>query len=64
MIKTLLVPGLHGSPDGHWQRLWAASDPTAAIVEQESWSKPDPHVWETELAGRVMDSIAPAKAGE
>jgi len=36
MIKTLLVPGLYGSPEGHWQRLWAASDPAAVIVDQAS----------------------------
>lgn len=54
MIKTLLVPGLHGSPRGHWQRHWAMIDPTATIVEQASWSDPDPEAWETELAGRIL----------
>jgi predicted alpha/beta hydrolase family esterase len=32
MIKTLLIPGLDGSPTPHWQHWWAAIDPTAKIV--------------------------------
>ncbi|MDO5641479.1 MAG: alpha/beta hydrolase [Paracoccus sp. (in: a-proteobacteria)] len=50
MIRTLLIPGLDGSPAPHWQHWWAATDPGAKIVEQQSWSKPSLEAWVTELA--------------
>ncbi|PTX47306.1 hypothetical protein IQ03_03296 [Gemmobacter caeni] len=54
MIRTLLVPGLDGSPAPHWQHWWAATDPTAKIVEQHSWSEPTPEAWLTEIAAATM----------
>lgn len=38
MAKTLIVPGLDGSPAPHWQHWWAATDPTALMVDL-----PNPH---------------------
>lgn len=54
MIKTLLLPGLDGSPAPHWQDWWAKTDMTARIVEQDSWSKPSLDQWLTEIAGAVL----------
>lgn len=54
MIRTLLVPGLDGSPAPHWQYWWAATDPTAKMVEQHSWSEPTPEAWLTEIAAATM----------
>lgn len=54
MIDTLIVPGLNGSPDGHWQRHWADSDPSADIVEQENWSVPVLSDWLYALEARIM----------
>lgn len=54
MIRTLLIPGLDGSPAPHWQHWWQATDPTAKIVEQISWSTPTPEAWVTEIAGATM----------
>lgn len=54
MIKTLLVPGLDGSPAPHWQSWWAATDPTALIVDQHSWSQPTPEAWLTEIAAATL----------
>ncbi|MGY9047773.1 hypothetical protein P775_00530 [Puniceibacterium antarcticum] len=54
MIRTLLIPGLDGSPAPHWQHWWERVDPTARIVEQKSWSKPCPDQWLTEIAGAVL----------
>lgn len=53
-IRTLILPGLDGSPDPHWQHWWAAGDPSALIVEQFDWSNPRPEHWETELAGALL----------
>lgn len=50
MIRTLLIPGLDGSPAPHWQAWWQATDPGAKIVEQISWSSPTP---EASLSART-----------
>ena len=54
MPKTLILPGLDGSPAPHWQHWWAATDPNALIVEQTDWSCPSPEAWETEVAGAIL----------
>ncbi|ETD81347.1 RBBP9/YdeN family alpha/beta hydrolase [Rhodobacter capsulatus] len=54
MIKTLLVPGLDGSPAPHWQDWWAATDPTALMVDLPCPDRPMPDLWEAELAGMVL----------
>lgn len=45
MVQTLLLPGLDGSAHPHWQNWWAQTDPTALVVEQQSWSRPRPDEW-------------------
>jgi predicted alpha/beta hydrolase family esterase len=55
MPKTLILPGLDGSPAPHWQQWWAAMDPTALIVEQHDWSNPTHEAWEAELAGAILN---------
>lgn len=60
MTKTLIVPGLGGSPAPHWQHWWAATDPHAAMVELSDPHRPVPAVWEIELAEAILrhpDSI-------
>lgn len=54
MPKTLIVPGLDGSPAPHWQQWWAARDPDALLVELSEPAKPVPAVWEIELAGVML----------
>lgn len=58
MIKTLLVPGLDGAPAPHWQHWWAATDPTALMVDLPRPERPMPDLWpdlwEAELAGMVL----------
>ena len=60
MTKTLIVPGLDGSPDPHWQHWWAATDPKALLADLSDPGRPVPTVWETELASMILqhpDSI-------
>ncbi len=60
MTKTLIVPGLDGSPDPHWQHWWAATDPKALMVDLSDPGRPVPAVWEIELASMILlhpDSI-------
>ena len=54
MPKTLILPGLDGSPDPHWQHWWAATDPMALVVEQHDWANPTHEAWEAELAGAIL----------
>ncbi|MGG6893783.1 RBBP9/YdeN family alpha/beta hydrolase [Rhizobium sp. BR 315] len=59
MGATLILPGLNGSAEGHWQRHWARDDASATIVRQSSWSRPVLGEWlqalESELE-RVGDA--------
>lgn len=60
MTKTLIVPGLDGSPAPHWQHWWAQTDPKALMVDLTDPHHPMPAVWEYELAGVILqfpDSI-------
>ncbi len=54
MARTLIVPGLDGSPDPHWQHWWAANDPDAELVEQDDWRTPAPSAWEGRVACAVI----------
>lgn len=54
MTKTLIVPGLDGSPAPHWQHWWAATDPRALMVDLSDPSRPVAAVWETELASIIL----------
>ncbi|MCC5974636.1 MAG: serine hydrolase family protein [Rubellimicrobium sp.] len=54
MTHTLLIPGLDGSPDPHWQAWWQATDPTAVTVHQDDWETPDPEAWEARITEAVL----------
>lgn len=47
--ETLIIPGLAGSPEGHWQAIWAEDHPSARFVEQRNWDRPDRDLWKSEL---------------
>lgn len=53
MAKRLIVPGLGGSEQGHWQQWWLAQDPDASLVEQDDWANPDVRSWVQRLAAMV-----------
>ena len=60
MTKTLIIPGIDGSPKPHWQHWWAHKDPSALMIDQADWSLPQPEAWEAEVAGAILthpDSI-------
>lgn len=54
MIKTLIVPGLDGSPAPHWQHWWAATEPSALMVDLTAPDRPVPEAWEADLAGMIL----------
>ncbi len=55
-MTILVVPGLHGSGPGHWQRHWAEEVADARLVEQDDWDHPDLAIW----SKRVIDAIEAA----
>jgi len=52
--KTLIVHGLDGSPAPHWQHWWAATDPSAILVDLPQPDAPDRLQWQIELAGMIL----------
>jgi predicted alpha/beta hydrolase family esterase len=54
MTRTLLIPGIDGSPDPHWQDWWQKNDAMALTVHQDDWSNPTPEAWEAEVAGAIL----------
>ena len=49
MAATLILPGLNGSSNAHWQRIWARERPHSMVVEQMDWACPVLSVWQREL---------------
>jgi predicted alpha/beta hydrolase family esterase len=49
MQNILIVPGLFGSSEAHWQRHWLADVPGSTLVEQPDWHKPDLDAWTARL---------------
>lgn len=54
MTSTLILPGLNGSDDGHWQRFWLKDDAESRLVEQDDWKSPRIEAW----AKRLEDVLA------
>jgi predicted alpha/beta hydrolase family esterase len=53
MTPVLIVPGLFGSEEAHWQGAWLKDHPESRLVQQEDWDHPRVTPWlealETEL---------------
>ncbi|WP_180356080.1 RBBP9/YdeN family alpha/beta hydrolase [Aliirhizobium smilacinae] len=49
MIQTLIIPGLNGSSDEHWQRHWTRENVQSSVVEQENWTCPVLAHWQAKL---------------
>lgn len=52
--KTLIVPGLDGSPAPHWQEWWARTDPNAMMIDMPDPARPVREVWEAAVAAQVL----------
>jgi len=52
----LILPGIHGSPDGHWQTAWESLLPDARRVPARDWSRPVCADWVTALERAVATS--------
>ncbi len=54
-MTTLIIPGLDGSRDGHWQQWWLGVDPDAREVKLTELENPVPAAWELELVSAILD---------
>lgn len=55
MCTTLIVPGLNGSPPGHWQDHWLRDDPSAKLVDQDDWQCPVLEDWLARFEAALAD---------
>jgi uncharacterized protein len=55
----LIVPGLRGSEEDHWQARWASRLPTARLVAQDDWHNPEPGPWRARIAEVVAAATRP-----
>jgi predicted alpha/beta hydrolase family esterase len=53
MTPILIVPGLGGSGQHHWQTYLERSFPGASRVHQDDWDRPDREAWTERLAAAV-----------
>lgn len=56
MTRTLIIPGLDGSREGHWQQWWLDTDPGAQPVHLTELHNPVPEAWEMELVAAILDN--------
>ena len=49
MHRTLIVPGLFGSGEDHWQRHWLRDNPGSVLIEQSDWQHPRLEDWMARL---------------
>lgn len=55
MSRTvLIVPGLNGSGEGHWQRFWLEDFEEARLVDQTDWTNPQAGRWQHRLEQAVI----------
>jgi predicted alpha/beta hydrolase family esterase len=52
--RVLIVPGLNGSGEGHWQQFWLKDHDEAELVEQVDWSNPQAGRWLHRLEQAVV----------
>jgi len=52
--STLIVPGLHGSGESHWQSWWQRDNRDTVLVQQDDWSNPDADRWLAALERSVI----------
>lgn len=49
----LVLPGLNGSLNGHWQQFWLEDYRESEIVEQRDWAKPNVAEWVERVEQRI-----------
>ncbi|WP_157218213.1 RBBP9/YdeN family alpha/beta hydrolase [Flavisphingomonas formosensis] len=58
-VTCLIVPGLNGSGEQHWQTLWERERSDCVRVEMGCWSRPVRTVWISRLEQAVLCTAEP-----
>ena len=56
MSHILILPGLFGSGEGHWQRHWLQDHPDSRCVVQDDWDHPNLDSWLPRLEGALEEA--------
>ncbi len=59
-LPAFVVPGLHGSGDGHWQTLWQQQCPALGRIHQDHWDVPSLPLWSQRVADVLARADGPA----
>jgi predicted alpha/beta hydrolase family esterase len=55
----LIMPGLGGSGEDHWQSRWEKQLKTARRVDQDDWSHPTLRAWVANLSNAILTATRP-----
>jgi len=58
--EILVIPGLGGSGPDHWQSRWEAKLPTARLVAQADWNRPELEAWRNRIVEETKRAARPA----
>lgn len=53
-IQLIMIPGLGGSGESHWQTLWEKEDASIVRVEQADWDNPICQIWVDQLEKTLL----------
>lgn len=56
---TIILPGIGGSGDAHWQTLWQQADPAMRRIQPSSWDQPELEDWLAALDRAVVAASEP-----
>jgi hypothetical protein len=57
--EILILPGVGGSGPDHWQSRWAAKLPTARLVAQADWDRPQLEAWRDRIIKEAARATRP-----
>jgi predicted alpha/beta hydrolase family esterase len=55
-LTTLILPGVRGSGDAHWQSYWERAHPEYRRVHQRNWDQPDLVEWADTVAATARET--------
>jgi len=58
-IQLLIVPGLGGSGENHWQSFWTKEFNNATKLNQDDWNEPKLNIWLDKLNNTILKLDTP-----
>lgn len=63
-MDIVMVPGLDGSGERHWQTAWGVADPTIVRIAPSSWTAPELEDWLAAIDRAVVGSLQASGSGQ